>query len=59
MANAITAAIGSIVMIGYMVLVAGKLAAPPLWICTIIGLVLMLWGFWRDDWQSLFGRGKE
>ena len=36
-----------------------SLAAPPLWICTIIGLALMLWGFWGDDWHPLFQRSKK
>lgn len=59
MADAITALIGAIIMIGYMVLVAGKLAALPLWICTLIGLALMLWAFWADDWKPLFVRNKK
>ena len=33
MADAVTALIGAIIMIGYMFLIAAKLAAPPLWIC--------------------------
>ena len=33
MADAVTALIGAIIMIGYIVLIAAKLAAPPLWIC--------------------------
>lgn len=56
MADAITALIGAIIMIGYMVLIAGKLAALPLWIVTIIGLALMLWAFWEDDWRPIFKR---
>lgn len=59
MANAVTAAIGAIIMIGYMVLIAAKLAAPPLWVSVLIGLALMLWGFWGDDWQPLFKRNKK
>ena len=50
MADAVTALIGAIIMIGYMLLIAVKLAAPPLWICVLVGLALMLWGFWGDDW---------
>jgi len=56
MADAITALIGAIIMIGYVVLIAAKLAAPPLWIASIIGLVLMLWAFWIDDWRPLLKR---
>lgn len=59
MADAVTALIGAIIMIGYMVLIAAKLAALPLWICTIIGLLLMLWGFWGDDWKPVIRRSKE
>ena len=59
MADAITALIGAIIMIGYIVLIAAKLAAPPLWVCALIGLALMLWGFWGDDWQPLFKRPKK
>ncbi len=56
MADAITAAIGAIIMIAYMVLIAGKLMALPLWICTLIGLALMLWAFWGDDWKPVLRR---
>jgi hypothetical protein len=59
MADAFTALIGAIIMIGYMLLIAAKLAALPLWICTIVGLALMLWGFWGDDWQPLLQRSKK
>lgn len=59
MADAVTAAIGAIIMIGYMFLIAAKLATVPLWICTCVGLVLMLWGFWGDDWAPLFKRSEK
>jgi hypothetical protein len=59
MADAVTALIGAIIMIGYMVVIAAKLAAPPLWICTLIGLALMLWGFCGDDWKPIFKRDKK
>jgi len=59
MADAFTALIGAIIMIGYIVLIAAKLAAPPLWICSLIGLALMLWAFWGDDWKPLFSRQKK
>lgn len=59
MADAVTALIGAIVMIGYIVVIAAKLAAPPLWICCLIGLALMLWGFWGDNWRPLFNREKK
>jgi len=59
MADAVTAAIGAIIMIGYMFLIAAKLAAAPLWVCVVIGLALMLWGFWGDDWRPLFKRDRR
>jgi hypothetical protein len=59
MADAVTAAIGAIIMIGYILLIAAKLAAPPLWICCIIGLALMLWGFWGDDWRPVLRREQK
>lgn len=59
MADAVTALIGAIIMIGYILLIAAKLAAPPLWIVCIIGLALMLWAFWVDDWKPVVGRDKR
>ncbi|MDI1346047.1 MAG: hypothetical protein PSV22_18375 [Pseudolabrys sp.] len=59
MADAVAALIGAVIMIGYMLLIAAKLAAPPLWIVTLIGLALMLWAFWGDDWKPLFAREKK
>jgi hypothetical protein len=59
MADAVAAIIGAVIMVGYMLLIATKLAAPPLWIVTLIGLGLMLWAFWGDDWKPLFAREKK
>jgi hypothetical protein len=59
MADAVTAAIGAIIMIGYMLLIAAKLAAGPLWFCVLVGLALMLWGFWGDDWQPIVKRDSK
>lgn len=59
MADAVAALVGAIIMIGYILLIAAKLAAPPLWIVSIIGLALMLWAFWGDDWKPLFARAKK
>lgn len=59
MADAVAAIIGAIIMIGYILLIAAKLAAPPLWIVSLIGLALMLWAFWGDDWKPLFARKKK
>ena len=59
MADAVTAAIGAIIMIGYMLLIAAKLAAGPLWACVLIGLALMLWGFWWEDWEPVVKPAKK
>jgi hypothetical protein len=59
MADAITALIGAIIMIGYLFLIAAKLAALPLWICVIVGLVLMVCGFWIDDWRPVLQRDTK
>jgi hypothetical protein len=59
MADAITAAFGAIIMVGYILLIAAKLAAPPLWICCLIGLALMLWAFWWDDWLPVIKPEKK
>ena len=53
-ADAVTAAIGAVIMIGYMWLIADKLNELPLWIVTTIGIVCMLWAFWGDDWKPVF-----
>lgn len=58
MSDAIAALVGAVIMIGYIMLIAAKLAAPPLWIVCLIGLALMLWAFWVDDWKLLFKRGN-
>jgi hypothetical protein len=59
MADAVTALVGAIILIGYMFLIAAKLATVPLWIVTIIGLVLMLWAFWEDDWAPILKRDNR
>jgi hypothetical protein len=53
MADAITALIGAIIMIGYIWLIAEKLDELPLWIACIAGILLMLWAFWQDAWRPL------
>ena len=59
MADAVTALIGAIIMIGYMCLIAAKLDALPLWICVLVGLGLMVWGFWWDDWKPVLRPEKK
>jgi hypothetical protein len=59
MADAITAAIGAVIMIGYIWLIADKLNELPLWIACIAGIALMVWSFWEDDWAPMFRRNSE
>ncbi len=59
MADAVTAAIGAIIMIAYMWLIAAKLNTLPLWIVIIVGLALMLWAFWGDDWKPILKRDSK
>ena len=54
MADAVTALIGAIIMAGYILLIAAKLAAPPLWLFSLIGLGMMLWSFLLYDWLPVF-----
>ena len=58
MADALTAAIGAI-MIGYMMLLVLKLDALPFTIACMIGLGSMLWAFWGDDWKPILGSPKK
>jgi putative flippase GtrA len=59
MADAITALIGAVILMGYMWLIAAKLDEFPLWIVTLIGIGLMLWSFWQDDWRPVFKRDSK
>ena len=49
--------IGAIIMIGYMLLIAAKLRRR--FGSCVIGLALMLWAFWGDDWKPLLKREKK
>jgi phosphate/sulfate permease len=59
MADAITAAIGSVIMIVYIWLIADKLNEVPLWIACICGVALMIWAFWQDDWRPVLKRDSK
>ncbi len=59
MADAITAAIGSVIMIGYIWLIADKLNELPLWIACIVGVGLMVWSFWQDAWSPILKRNSK
>jgi hypothetical protein len=56
MSDALTAIIGSVLLIAFLMLIAVKLAELPVWIAFIVGILLMLWGFWKDAFQPLFRR---
>lgn len=59
MADAITAAIGAVIMMGYIYFVAEKINELPLTIASIIGIVLMLLAFWTDAWKPLLKRNSN
>jgi putative flippase GtrA len=59
MADAITAAIGAIIMCSYIWMIAFKLDELPLWIACLIGIALMLWAFWIDAWRPIFKRDSN
>jgi putative flippase GtrA len=58
-ADAVTTAIGAVIFIGYLWLIASKLNTIPLWIVVIVGIVLMLWAFWQDDWKPVLKRDSQ
>jgi CDP-diglyceride synthetase len=59
MADAVTAAIGTVIMIGYIWLIADKLNELPLWIACIAGIALMIFAFWQDAWKPIIKRNSN
>jgi hypothetical protein len=59
MADAITGFIGIVIMLGFLGTIVGTLGEPPLTIASIIGVVLMLWGFWKDALAPVLRRSSE
>ena len=56
MADAISAIIGMVLMIGFVVAIVGKVGEAPLWIVSIVAFVLMAIAFWQDAFAPLFRR---
>jgi hypothetical protein len=56
MSDAITAALGAVLMIIFVSLIAAKLAQVALWIVCLIGIACMLWAVWTDGLAPVFGR---
>jgi len=59
MAGKITGLVGAAAMIGYVFTIAGNLAAPPLWICALVGVALALCDVWSDDRRPAGRRAKK
>jgi hypothetical protein len=59
MADAITGFIGAALMIIFLVLIATKLNELAVWIVFLIGVALMLWALWTDDFEPLLGRRSD
>lgn len=59
MADAITGFIGAALMITFLVLIATKLNELAVWIVFLIGVALMLWALWTDDFEPLLGRRSD
>lgn len=59
MADAVTAAIGAVIMMGYIYFVAEKINELPLTIACVVGIILMLWAFWTDAWKPLLKRNTD
>lgn len=56
MADAVATIIGAAIMITFLAIIAGTLNEPPLTVACIVGVGLMLWGFWADVFAPLFRR---
>lgn len=59
MADAITAVIGIAIMLAFIGLIVFTLNEPPLSIVSLIGVSLMLWGFWTDVFAPLVCRRPQ
>jgi hypothetical protein len=59
MADAITGLFGAVLMITFLVLIAAKLNELALWSVCLIGIALMLWALWKDDFEPLLDRRHD
>jgi hypothetical protein len=58
MADAVSAIIGMVLMIGFVVAIVSKVAEIPLWIVSLLAFVLMAVAFWQDAFAPLL-RGRN
>jgi hypothetical protein len=56
MADAVATIIGAAIMIAFIGIIAVTLNELPLTIVCLIGVGLMLWGFWKDVFEPLYRR---
>lgn len=56
MSDAITALVGAVLMIAFLLLIAVKLIELPVWIFFITGIVLMLYATFTDTIRPLLSR---
>lgn len=59
MADFITAVIGAVLMIVFLLLIATKLNEVALWTTCLIGIAGMVWAVWTDAIAPLFGRRSD
>ncbi len=59
MMDVVTGIIGMVLMIGFLLMIALKLNEVALWVICLLGVVLMLWGFWRDALVPVLRRSSE
>ena len=59
MADAISAIVGTVLMIAFVVAIVGKVGETPLWIVSILAFVLMIVAFWQDAFAPLLRRSRN
>lgn len=59
MADAVSAIIGMVLMITFVVAIVAKVAEVPLWIVSIFAFVLMAFAFWQDAFAPLLRRSQR
>jgi hypothetical protein len=53
MADAVASIVGGALMVAFLMIIATTLNELPVWIVFIVGIVLMMWGFWTDVFAPL------
>lgn len=59
MGDTISAIIGTVLTVTFLMLIATVLNELPVWIVFLTGIALMLWGFWKDAFQPLLRPGNN